>query len=195
MDVAGIVLAVILGAAFTALPFLFRAGGEGRLRRGAGWYLNLSEEPLDRGMRERERQQALGPPRTEGASPRAIRWWSIGGLGDVALAILLGTVFGLPILAGLVGVVGLALLGMAGEAWRANRYRAGDARIRAQELLEGAERAEAQARRLLAGGERVKARELLLRAADDLRTYAPGSGDPEAILARSRELRASAEQL
>jgi hypothetical protein len=71
----------------------------------------------------------------------------------------------------------------------------GRATIRADELLAGAERAEAQARRLLAGAERVKARELLLRAADDLRSYAPGSGKHEEILARAQALREQADRL
>jgi hypothetical protein len=162
MDIPVIAAWILLGLAFTLLPFLFRAGAEGRLRRGAGWYLDLSEEPLDRTMRERERQAAMGPSRTEGASSRAIVLWTVGGMGDLLVAGLVWRLFDAPIAAVPIGLVGLALLGRAAEAWRANRYLAGDAGVRADELLAGAQRAETRARTMVATGERTKARELLL---------------------------------
>jgi hypothetical protein len=195
VDVAAIGVAILLGVVFTLLPFLFRSGGEGRLRRGFGWYLDVSEEPLDRGTRQRERQASMGPSRSEGASGRAIVVWAVGGLGDLLVAGVVWGVFGAWVAAIPIGLVGLALLGMAGEAWWANRYLAGDASIRADELLAGAERAEARARTMVATGEPIKARELLLRTADDLQAYAPGSGSPDEVLARSRSLRESAERL
>jgi hypothetical protein len=195
MDFASIALAILLGLAFTLVPFLFRAGGEGRLRRGVGWYLNVSGEPLEREARARERSAWMRPARTEGAPLRVIALWTIGGLGDLALAGAVWGVFGAWIAAIPIGLVGLALLGMAGEGWRGNRYLARDAAIRAGQLLDGADRAEQRARRMVATGERLKARELLLRAADDLRAYAPGSGRPDEVLERSRTLREAAERL
>ncbi len=195
MDTSTIVIVVLLGLIFTLIPFVFRAGSEGRLRRGAGWYLDVSGEPLDSGVRERERRSAMLPSRTEGAPTRNIVLWIIGGVGDLVLAGVLwsrsaGWIFPL-----IVTGIGLALLGMAVEAWRGNRYLAGDSAVRAVDLLEGADRAEADASRMAAAGERVKARELLMRAADDLRAYAPGSGRPDEILSRARSLREAAERL
>ena len=196
VDVGTIVLVVLLGLVLTGLPLLFAAGREGRLRRGEGWYLDVTDQRLDPRTRQAERLQSMrGAVRSEGTSRRKILIWTIGGAGDLALAVVVGTALNAPVAAVVIALVGLALLGMAAEAWRVNRYLAGDATIRADELLAGAERAETQARRLLAGAERVKARELLLRAADDLRTYAPGSGRPDEVLARSRALRESAERL
>jgi len=137
----------------------------------------------------------LGSSRSEGDSERAIVLWTVGGLGDLVLAGLVWGAFRAGIAAVPVALIGLALLGMAGEAWRANRYLAGDAAVRANELLAGAEHAETRASQMVATGERVKARELLLRAADDLRAYAPASGRPDEVLARSRSLREAAERL
>jgi hypothetical protein len=195
MDATLIVLLIVFGLICTFIPFLSVAGREGRLRRGHGWYLDTSDQPLDREMRAQQSQAAMGPVQTGEASRRSILLWIAGGVGDLVIAALIWGVLGTKLFALIVALVGLSLFGMAFEARRANRYMATGPSHRAEDLLAGADQAEAEAQSLAATGESRKARELLLRTADDLRAFAPGSGHPDEILAKSRSLRDRAGSL
>lgn len=116
MEGFGLAATIVLSFVVVFLPFLFRAGSEGRLRRGAGWYLDVSqhsEGPLPAYRR---------PPRKMGASRKAIRIWASCGIALGALAVIVWRAFDLPVVGIFLGVLGVVYLGMTVEASRENRW-------------------------------------------------------------------------
>jgi hypothetical protein len=121
-DVTPLIIAidVLLGIALVLLPFVFRAGAEGRLRRGVGWYLDT--RPRDELM---PGQYAQIAPHQEGASSRAIHLWLIAGLALIGLAVLTWVPAGIYGLSVVIGIFGLLYVGRAWQAWRENRWLRG----------------------------------------------------------------------
>lgn len=120
MRVALIVFDILLSFVLIFLPFLFRAGAEGRLRRGVGWYLDTRpREELMPG------QYAQLEPHQEGASPKAIHLWVVAGIGLLVMAILTWVPLRIYGLAIVIGIFGVLFLGLAIQSWRENRWLRG----------------------------------------------------------------------
>jgi hypothetical protein len=113
MDIAVLIL---LSLILTVLPWFSQSGGEGRYRRGPEWYLDVSARP------EGPVPAYQLPERKMTVSSRAIRVWGLTGLGLVVLAVTAWLLGDAEIAAVVIGLVGLAYLGKAVEAWRENRW-------------------------------------------------------------------------
>lgn len=116
MDAFVLAVTIVLALALGFMPFLFKAGAEGRLRRGVGWYVDVSdrlEGPLPAYRRE---------PRRMGARLAMIRAWTLCGAGLLLLAAIAWLVLDVPLLAIAIGIFGLAFIGLAVEARRENRW-------------------------------------------------------------------------
>ena len=111
----------LLGVALAILPFIFQAGGEGRYRRGVGWYFDArtSRDVL-------MKHHTVGTEgHQEGASPRAIRLWFISGIGLLAIAVITWVPLGIYGLSVIIGLFALVYLLRAGQARRENRWLRG----------------------------------------------------------------------
>jgi hypothetical protein len=113
MEIAAL---IILSVALTVLPWLSQAGGEGRYRRGPEWYLDVSPRP------EGTVPAYQLPERKMTVASRSIRLWGLTGLGLVVLAVAAWLLGDAEIAGVVIGLVGLAYLGKAVEAWRENRW-------------------------------------------------------------------------
>lgn len=110
-------MTILLSFVVVFLPFIFKAGSEGRLRRGAGWYLDVSqpsEGPLPAYRR---------PPRKVGASRTAIWTWASCGVALGILAVIVWRAFDFPVVGVVVGLLSVVYVGMAIEASRENRWK------------------------------------------------------------------------
>jgi hypothetical protein len=119
MNAGGIAIVIVLSVALVLIPYVFTAGGEGRYRRGVGWYLDVrsKREDLVRG----------GEPAGHeiGMSEAKVRRWLISGAGLIVLAIVAWVVLDTPALGVVIGLIGLLCLGAAWLGWRENRYLRG----------------------------------------------------------------------
>jgi hypothetical protein len=187
MTSAAIAVAILLGMIFTFIPFSGRAGSEGRLRRGQGWYLDTTPRP------EGPLPAYQRPLRSERTGAATIRLHLLGGVADLVLGAVALLLLHAPIVAGILALFGLALIGWAAEGRRVNRALLAGPPV-ADHLLREADSALRQARKLRSEGHRVEARLVLVKAADELRAQAPGSGRPEQVLAKARSLNEEAER-
>jgi hypothetical protein len=127
MNAAGVVLVSVLSVALALIPYLFKAGGEGRYRRGVGWYLDV------RSTRE-QLVGGSGPAgHTIGMAPAKIRLWAISGIGLLVLAVVSWTALRTPALGVIVGIFALLSIGAAVQGWRENRYLRGPQTHRAND--------------------------------------------------------------
>jgi hypothetical protein len=116
MDAFVLAVTIVLALALGFIPFLFKAGAEGRLRRGVGWYTDFRERP--EGPLPAHRRE----PRRMGAQSAMIRAWTLCGAGLLLLAAIAWPVLGVPLLGIAIGIFGLAFIGLAVEARRENRW-------------------------------------------------------------------------
>jgi hypothetical protein len=115
-----ILFASLLGVALILLPFFFQAGGEGRFRRGVGWYFDAS---TSRDVLMKQRTAVKG--HQQGASGRAIKLWLIAGIGLLTLAVITWIPFGIYGLSVIIGLFALVYFLRALQAWRENRWLRG----------------------------------------------------------------------
>jgi hypothetical protein len=120
MNAVGVVLVSLLGVAFVVIPMLFKAGGEGRYRRGVGWYLDVrsKREDLVGGSGEPSGHEV-------GMPPAKIRMWAISGAGLLVLAVISWTALSTPALGVIVGLFAVLCIGASVQGWRENRYLRG----------------------------------------------------------------------
>jgi hypothetical protein len=114
-----LILFGLLGVLFVLLPYLFKAGAEGRYRRGVGWYLDVRSS---RQTLMKEPAAGAEPAHTEGAPSRSIHIWLITGIGLLALAVVTWAPFGIYGLSIILGLFGLVYVLRAFAAWRENRW-------------------------------------------------------------------------
>jgi hypothetical protein len=188
MTSAAIAVAILLGMIFTFIPFSGRAGSEGRLRRGQGWYLDTTPRP------EGPLPAYQRPPRSERTRAATIRLHLLGGVADLVLGAVALLLLHAPIVAAILALFGLALIGWAAEGRRINRAPLVRTPV-TEHLLGKADSALSQARHLRSEGRRDEARLVLAKAANELRAQAPGSGKPEEVLAKARSLNEEAERV
>jgi hypothetical protein len=188
MTSAAIAVAILLGMIFTFIPFSGRAGSEGRLRRGQGWYLDTTPRP------EGPLPAYQRPIRSERTRAATIRLHLLGGVADLVLGAVALLLLHAPIVAAILALFGLALIGWAAEGRRINRAPLAGPPV-ADRLLRTADSALHQARELRSEGHRDAARMVLSRTADELRAQAPGSGRAEDILAKARILSEEADRV
>lgn len=117
-----IVISVLWGA-LAILPYIFKAGGEGRYRRGVGWYFD-SRTPRNVLMKQRTTE---GQGHEQGASEKAIAGWFISGVGLMAVAVFTWVPMGIYGLSVVIGLFGLVYLLRALSARRENRWLRGPA--------------------------------------------------------------------
>jgi hypothetical protein len=116
-----ILFASLFGVALVLLPFFFQAGGEGRFRRGVGWYFD-ARTSRDVLMKQRT---ASVEGHQEGASGREIKLWLVAGIGLLALAVVTWVPFGIYGLSVIIGLFALVYFLRAFQAWRENRWLRG----------------------------------------------------------------------
>jgi hypothetical protein len=121
-----VIVSILLGVVFVLIPYLFQAGGEGRYRRGVGWYLDVRSS---RQTLLKERPEGI-EPHTEGAPPRSIHLWLTTGIGLLALALVTWVPFGIYGLSIIFGLFGVVYVLRAIGAWRENRWLRGPDRRR-----------------------------------------------------------------
>jgi hypothetical protein len=107
-----IALAILLTIVGLVGMYSGRARYEGTHRRGAGWYLQVGSRP----------DFSPGPSPPVLSSSRLVAS-TAAGVGLVALAVITWVVLDFPgALPVVLGLLGVALVGMAVERWRANRW-------------------------------------------------------------------------
>jgi hypothetical protein len=106
------------------LSFTFPSVRNLSYRKGAGWYLDVSQRPYPEASPEAESRlpRYQLPTRPAVVPAFALRTWLMAGAGSLILAALLWS--DLPVIAIIVGILGLLLLGMTAEAKRQNRAAA-----------------------------------------------------------------------
>jgi hypothetical protein len=119
MGAGGIILVSLLSVALVLIPYAFTAGGEGRYRRGVGWYLDVRSK--------REDLVGEGPSAGHqiGMARAKIRRWTISGIGLLILAVVSWVVLDTPALGVIVGLFAVLCIGAAVQGWRENRYLQG----------------------------------------------------------------------
>jgi hypothetical protein len=107
------------------LSFTFPSVRNLSYRKGAGWYLDVRERPYP------EASPGTGGPVPAYQLPEqrrvpnsTLRVWLVAGLGSLVLAALAWIDF--PVIAVVVGILGLLLLGMTAEARRQRRDAANE---------------------------------------------------------------------
>jgi hypothetical protein len=113
-----VILISLLWGALAVLPYIFKAGGEGRYRRGAGWYLD-TRTSRDVLMKQRAIE---GQGHEQGASEKAITGWLISGVGLMAVAVFTWVPMGIYGLSVVIGLFGLVYLLRGLSARRENRW-------------------------------------------------------------------------